>query len=78
MPQDRPLPGSAEDWLTRAEGDLALALMSRQGAKFAKVKGILKNYSLRVVQLFIPKFTFAFFATLREAIDFPLQRLGFE
>lgn len=25
MPQDRPLPGSAEDWLTRAEGDLALA-----------------------------------------------------
>lgn len=25
MPQDRPLPGSAEDWLSRAEGDLALA-----------------------------------------------------
>ncbi len=25
MPQDRPLPGSAEDWLARAEGDLALA-----------------------------------------------------
>jgi HEPN domain-containing protein len=25
MPQDRPVPGSAEDWLTRAEGDLALA-----------------------------------------------------
>jgi HEPN domain-containing protein len=25
MPPDRPLPGSAEDWLTRAEGDLALA-----------------------------------------------------
>ena len=25
MPQDRPLPASAEDWLTRAEGDLALA-----------------------------------------------------
>ena len=24
MPQDRPVPGSAEDWLTRAEGDLAL------------------------------------------------------
>ena len=25
MPQDRPLPGSAADWLARAEGDLALA-----------------------------------------------------
>jgi HEPN domain-containing protein len=25
MPQDRPVPGSAEDWLARAEGDLALA-----------------------------------------------------
>jgi HEPN domain-containing protein len=25
MPHDRPLPGSAEDWLARAEGDLALA-----------------------------------------------------
>lgn len=25
MSQDRPLPGSAEDWLARAEGDLALA-----------------------------------------------------
>ena len=25
MSQDRPLPGSAEDWLTRAEGDLVLA-----------------------------------------------------
>jgi HEPN domain-containing protein len=25
MPQDKPVPGSAEDWLTRAEGDLALA-----------------------------------------------------
>ena len=25
MPQDRALPGSAEDWLARAEGDLALA-----------------------------------------------------
>lgn len=25
MPQDRPVPGSAEDWLMRAEGDLALA-----------------------------------------------------
>jgi HEPN domain-containing protein len=24
MPQDRPAPGSAEDWLARAEGDLAL------------------------------------------------------
>ena len=25
MPQDRPVPGSAEDWLARAESDLALA-----------------------------------------------------
>ncbi len=25
MPQDRPVPGSAEDWLARAQGDLALA-----------------------------------------------------
>lgn len=25
MPQDRPVPGSVEDWLARAEGDLALA-----------------------------------------------------
>ena len=25
MPQDRPVPGSAADWLARAEGDLALA-----------------------------------------------------
>jgi HEPN domain-containing protein len=25
MPQDRPVPGSAEDWLTRAKGDLAIA-----------------------------------------------------
>ncbi|MBM4349614.1 MAG: HEPN domain-containing protein [Deltaproteobacteria bacterium] len=25
MQQDRPVPGSAEDWLARAEGDLALA-----------------------------------------------------
>jgi HEPN domain-containing protein len=25
MPQDRPLPGSADDWLARAEGDLAIA-----------------------------------------------------
>jgi len=25
MPQDRPVPGSAKDWLARAEGDLALA-----------------------------------------------------
>jgi len=25
MPHDRPVPGSAEDWLARAEGDLALA-----------------------------------------------------
>ena len=25
MPQVRPVPGSAEDWLSRAEGDLALA-----------------------------------------------------
>jgi HEPN domain-containing protein len=25
MPQDRLMPGSAEDWLARAEGDLALA-----------------------------------------------------
>ena len=25
MPQDRPLPGSAQDWLARAKGDLALA-----------------------------------------------------
>jgi len=25
MTPDRPLPGSAEDWLARAEGDLALA-----------------------------------------------------
>ncbi len=25
MPQDKPVPGSAEDWLARAEGDLALA-----------------------------------------------------
>ena len=25
MPQDRPVPGTAEDWLARAEGDLALA-----------------------------------------------------
>jgi len=25
MPQDRPVPGSAEDWLARAEGDLVLA-----------------------------------------------------
>ncbi len=25
MPQDRPVPGSAEDWLSRAAGDLALA-----------------------------------------------------
>ncbi len=25
MPQDRPVPGSAEDWLSRAEGDLAIA-----------------------------------------------------
>jgi HEPN domain-containing protein len=25
MPEDRPVPGSAEDWLARAEGDLALA-----------------------------------------------------
>jgi HEPN domain-containing protein len=25
MPQDRRMPGSAEDWLARAEGDLALA-----------------------------------------------------
>ena len=25
MSQDRPVPGSAEDWLARAEGDLALA-----------------------------------------------------
>ena len=24
MPQDRPVPGSVEDWLARAEGDLAL------------------------------------------------------
>ncbi len=28
MPQDRPLAGSAEDWLARAEGDLALARAS--------------------------------------------------
>jgi hypothetical protein len=26
MPQDRPVPGSAEDWLARAEGDLAHAV----------------------------------------------------
>ena len=26
MPQDRPVPGSAEDWLARAEGDLALVI----------------------------------------------------
>ena len=25
MPHERPVPGSAEDWLARAEGDLALA-----------------------------------------------------
>ena len=25
MPQDRPIPGSAEDWLARARGDLAIA-----------------------------------------------------
>ena len=25
MPHERPIPGSAEDWLARAEGDLALA-----------------------------------------------------
>ena len=25
MPQDRPIPGSAQDWLVRAKGDLALA-----------------------------------------------------
>ncbi|MCP4251581.1 MAG: HEPN domain-containing protein [bacterium] len=25
MPQDRPIPGSARDWLRRAQGDLALA-----------------------------------------------------
>ena len=25
MPEDKPVPGSAEDWLVRAEGDLALA-----------------------------------------------------
>ena len=25
MPQDRPVPGSAEDWLARAKGNLAIA-----------------------------------------------------
>jgi hypothetical protein len=25
VPQDRPTPGSAEDWLARARGDLAIA-----------------------------------------------------
>lgn len=25
MPHDRPAPGSAEDWLARAKGDLAIA-----------------------------------------------------
>ena len=34
MPQDRPVPGSAGDWLARAEGDLALAQAPLPGGAF--------------------------------------------
>ena len=29
MPRDKPIPGSAEDWLARAKGNLALASQSK-------------------------------------------------
>ena len=29
MPRDKPIPGSAEDWLARAKGNLAIASQSK-------------------------------------------------
>jgi HEPN domain-containing protein len=59
MPHDRPVPGSAEDWLARAEGDPALAraplpealsmrtFFHAQQAAEKALKGVYQHYNRR-------------------------------
>jgi len=47
MPQDRPVPGSVEDWLARAEGDLALARAPLpEGAFYEDLFGVPGAFSI--------------------------------